>query len=94
MDVVYGIRVSGTDDPFLSNIEEALRGIAAASTPGRFLVDQLPILKYVPSWMPGANFKRFAAHLKALNVEVLNKPYQHVKETLVSSFAFSLVITR
>ncbi|KAJ7468777.1 hypothetical protein FB451DRAFT_1401131 [Mycena latifolia] len=28
--------------------------------PGAFLIEVLPILKYVPSWFPGANFKRLA----------------------------------
>jgi hypothetical protein len=88
MDVAYGIKVSDTNDPYISTIEESMQGFVEAGTPGRFLVDQLPILKYVPSWMPGTNFKRLAARWRALNVEVLNKPYEHVKESLVSSLAF------
>ena len=33
-------------------------------TPGAFLVDIIPILKYVPEWFPGANFQRKAAMMR------------------------------
>ncbi|KAF9457428.1 cytochrome P450 [Collybia nuda] len=82
MDITYGIKVSGTDDPYISNAEEALQGISQAGIPGQFLVDLLPLLKYVPSWMPGANFKRKAAYWKKVNVDMLDKPFEHVKECI------------
>jgi hypothetical protein len=85
MDVAYGIRVSDTNDPYISTIQESLEGFAEAGTPGRFLVDQLPNLKYVPSWMPGANFKRLAVRWKTATDEAVNTPYQSVKQSVVSS---------
>ncbi|KAF9466030.1 cytochrome P450 [Collybia nuda] len=82
MDICYGIKVSETNDPYISIAEEALDGITQAGIPGQFLVDLLPILKYVPSWMPGAGFKRKAAYWKQINIEMAEKPFQHVKENL------------
>lgn len=61
MKVVYGITVKDSAEPYVSAAEKALEVLNAAGTPGAFLVDVLPILKYVPSWLPGAGFKKKAA---------------------------------
>ncbi|KAF9458365.1 cytochrome P450 [Collybia nuda] len=82
MDVTYGIKVSEANDPYVTTAEEALHGMSQAAVQGRFLVDVLPILKYIPSWMPGAGFKRDAAEWKKLTLSMAQKPFKHVKEAL------------
>jgi hypothetical protein len=84
MDITYGIKISDVNDPYILNAEEALSALAQGGTPGNFWVDQLPILKYVPGWMPGAGFKRKAEHWRKVNISVSEKPFQYVKESLVS----------
>ena len=74
MGVSYGISVKDSDDPYISRAEEALGGLAAAGIPGSFLVDMIPLLKYVPAWFPGASFKRKAAYWKKVNEDVVNLP--------------------
>ena len=49
MKIVYGIAVQESDDPYISLAEDALDRLAQAGTPGAFLVDMIPIPKYVPS---------------------------------------------
>jgi hypothetical protein len=88
MHIAYGIKVTEADDPYISNAEAALSGLAQAAIPGQFLVDLLPILKYVPSWVPGASFKRKAAYWRRINVNMAEKPFEYVKEALVSSTRF------
>lgn len=85
MDISYGIKIAETNDPYVANVEEVFKGFAEAAIPGRFLVEVLPILKYVPSWMPGAEFKRKAAYWRRLGNDVSDKPFDYVKETVVSS---------
>lgn len=34
-------------------IHQALSEFSAITTPGAFLVDMMPALKYVPDWFPG-----------------------------------------
>ncbi|KAF8581539.1 cytochrome P450 [Ramaria rubella] len=48
-------------DPFVALAETALGQFSLSTAPGAFLVDVLPWLMYVPSWMPGAGFLRTAA---------------------------------
>jgi len=96
MKISYGIDVEESDDPYISIAEEALHGIVEAGVPGAFLVDFLPILKYVPSWFPGAGFQKKAAHWRELQVLMAEKPFRHVKDQLnngkaVPSVAASLI---
>ena len=91
MKIGYGIAVQESDDTYISIAEEAMRGAAEAGILGNFWVDLFPILIYVPSWFPGAGFKRKAAHWKEATNTMAEKPFHHVQEQLVQvSFFFFL----
>ncbi|EMD33662.1 hypothetical protein CERSUDRAFT_87014 [Gelatoporia subvermispora B] len=64
LDVVYGIEAAEQDDEHILIAEKAMEGLAIGFNPGAFWVDFLPILKYVPAWMPGAGFQKKAADWK------------------------------
>ncbi|KAF5309457.1 hypothetical protein D9619_012390 [Psilocybe cf. subviscida] len=80
MNIVYGIKIQGANDPYVVNIEESNQGIVLAANPGAFLVDVIPVLKYVPSWFPGAGFKKKAEHLVKVNRKVVELPFNHVAQ--------------
>ncbi|KAH9483711.1 Cytochrome P450 monooxygenase COX2 [Psilocybe cubensis] len=83
MDIAYGARVEDSStDPHVLKIEEALEGLTEAGVPGAFLVDIMPILKYVPSWFPGAGFKRKAAKWSKINTDVVQDPFIRVEENM------------
>lgn len=84
MTISYGLTVSDSEDPITSKAEEAMQGFSEAGAPGTFLVDLLPILKHVPSWFPGAGFKRKASHYASINAEVVNLPFKAVQRSMVS----------
>ena len=88
MKIGYGIAVQETNDPYISVAEEVLDGLTRAGVPGAFLVDLVPILKYVPSWFPGAGFQKKAARWREANNTMAEKPFRHVKEHLVPSSFF------
>ena len=88
MRVAYGIAIQESDDPYVSMAEEVLRGTAEAGIPGSFLVDLFPILKYVPSWFPGAGFQKKAARWKEATNMMAEKPFRHVQEQLVQGHFF------
>ena len=62
--MTYGINVRPYNDPYIKIAEEAVGSIAELLIPGTFLVDIIPILKYVPEWFPGAKFQRKAAVMR------------------------------
>ncbi|PPQ74972.1 hypothetical protein CVT24_010273 [Panaeolus cyanescens] len=83
MKVMYGITISDDhNDPWMTTIFESLQTIGKAGIPGLYLVDHIPILKHIPSWFPGAGFKREAERGKKVTDRLVMKPYEAVKESL------------
>ncbi|KAF5333993.1 hypothetical protein D9758_017527 [Tetrapyrgos nigripes] len=60
LSIAYGIEVQPENDPFINIAEKALHAAALTVNSGSYLVDQLPVLKHIPDWFPGAGFKRQA----------------------------------
>ncbi|KAF8877182.1 cytochrome P450 [Infundibulicybe gibba] len=60
MSIAYGIEVLPHNDPYIVASERGVRPVINAAVPGAYLVDLIPLLKYVPEWMPFANFRRKA----------------------------------
>ena len=44
-----------------------------------------PLVRYIPSWFPGASFKRLAAEWKAAMERSVNVPYDLCVEKIVSA---------
>ncbi|KAJ3533646.1 hypothetical protein NMY22_g7251 [Coprinellus aureogranulatus] len=57
IEIAYGLKVKPSNDPYIESADKAVRAISTAAAPGAFLVDSLPLLRYVPGWFPGAGFK-------------------------------------
>ncbi|KAF8632647.1 hypothetical protein AX17_004780 [Amanita inopinata Kibby_2008] len=86
MDVVYGTKIQGMDNPFMRKVEEAMAGFSEGAVYGKFWVDLLPSLlpfmKYVPSWVPGARYKKAAEKWKRASNFVQYNAFESVKEDL------------
>ncbi|KAF7358290.1 hypothetical protein MVEN_00878300 [Mycena venus] len=82
MSVAYGIEISPKNDPYIALADKAVEGLMTALVPGRFLVDALPVLKYVPSWFPGAGFKRRAKKWSDLANRMMEEPYAEAKHKI------------
>ncbi|KAJ6185902.1 hypothetical protein N7519_007203 [Penicillium mononematosum] len=79
--IAYGYRVEPHNQDLLVNLaNEALEQFSIASTPGTWLVDLIPALKYVPAWFPGAGFKRTAQEWRKNLEDVAKKPYALVQQ--------------
>ncbi|KLO06514.1 CyP450 monooxygenase [Schizopora paradoxa] len=83
MLTTYGHEVLQTNDPFISLAEEGVIYAGESAVPGRFLVDIIPWLKYVPSWFPGAEFKKIARRGRKLSHDMRYVPYEDSKEKIL-----------
>lgn len=88
MRIAYGIKIRGPDDPYIAKIEESVEGINLAGHPASFLVDLIPTLKHVPSWLPGAGFKTQADYWRKVNQKVVELPFNQVVQEMVGLFFF------
>ncbi|OCH93695.1 CyP450 monooxygenase [Obba rivulosa] len=75
MSVVYGIQTADKEDSYILRAERAGQGAAEAFTPGTFWIDFLPFLKYIPAWVPGAEFQRKAAKWKVDTLAMRDLPW-------------------
>ncbi|KAF5363577.1 hypothetical protein D9756_000139 [Leucocoprinus leucothites] len=75
MNVAYGYQVNSNDDKFVNILEGTFRLAGVLNSPGRYWVEFLPILRYVPEWLPGAGFKKLARNLGKEMSRLENVPY-------------------
>ena len=71
-------------DPYVALADAAIQSLSQAGVFGAYLIDYIPLLRYVPSWMPGASFKREAREWRRLAHELLESQYNIVKDKMVS----------
>jgi len=83
--IAYGIDVNLKNDPNIHYAEEAVKGLAGAANFGAFLVNSVPTLRYVPSWFPGAAWKRQAHVWNDWTSKMREIPFQQSLKQLVSS---------
>ncbi|KAF9261907.1 cytochrome P450 [Marasmius fiardii PR-910] len=94
LEIVYGYHIQDDDDPYVKMADDALVGAREAGIPGSFLVDYIPLLKYLPTWFPGASFKT-KAEVWARDVDRLkDNPWTLLKQSMVEGTAIPSFCTR
>ncbi|KAF9024764.1 cytochrome P450 [Hymenopellis radicata] len=58
--LTYGYDATPVNDPYVTLVDQFVRRSAAAANPGSYLIDYLPLLKWIPAWFPLAGFQREA----------------------------------
>ncbi|PAV19382.1 cytochrome P450 [Pyrrhoderma noxium] len=76
----YGYYVLPKDDPLIALNTHSEGTIIRPGPPGSTLVDLFPFLQYLPSFFPGAKFKKMAEQGKDALYDMATQPYNMVKE--------------
>ncbi|KAL0567928.1 hypothetical protein V5O48_014070 [Marasmius crinis-equi] len=87
MKVAYGYTISDYKDHFVELSEEIVKVGSLAQAPGKWLVDAIPILRYLPDWFPGAGFKRQAKIWGEYAYSMSLEPHQWVKNQMEKGLA-------
>ncbi|KAL0951326.1 hypothetical protein HGRIS_008031 [Hohenbuehelia grisea] len=85
--VVYGYDTQEETDYYVALAGDAMEGLSQTTNAGSYLVDFIPILKYVPAWMPGASFKRLARKWRAASWALRDKPFARLKAAMANGSA-------
>ena len=85
MEVTYGLDVTGADERFLGLLAQVAEDFESAFTPGKYLVENFPILRNLPTWFPCAAFHRDATLFKKSFSAVRNEPFDRTLENMVSA---------
>ena len=81
--MAYGIEIKSINDPYIELAETAFESIGKAGRVGAFLVDMIPMLKYVPEFVPGAGFKKQARIWRKLQEDFRERPHPASVEAMV-----------
>ncbi|KAL4264186.1 cytochrome P450 family protein [Pleurotus pulmonarius] len=82
ISIAYGLEVKPENDHNIQLCEAAIGQLSRAALHGDYLVDVLPILKHVPSWIPGAGFKAYAEEARPKTMAMLEVPYGEARERI------------
>ncbi|KIJ37779.1 hypothetical protein M422DRAFT_781573 [Sphaerobolus stellatus SS14] len=89
LKLTYGLDCKRFNDPWIAMSEEVQRITAIATEPGRWLVDSFPWLRFVPSFLPGAGFLRWAKESRKVAYQLVRSPFDKVKQDLRDGVASS-----
>ncbi|KDQ16499.1 hypothetical protein BOTBODRAFT_30835 [Botryobasidium botryosum FD-172 SS1] len=84
---LYDIPVDSGENEYITLAETVLDIVVLIAQPGKFLVELFPNLKYVPSWLPGAGWKRQAKKWRSLTMKMVNHPFNALKKDLDAGVA-------
>ncbi|KAI0658590.1 CyP450 monooxygenase [Cubamyces menziesii] len=93
MGIVYGVEIADDDDKYLVIARKALDIFNDFMVPGRYLVESLHVLRHIPSWFPGAGFKRKAAAWRKDVLALRNVPFDAVMANLANGTARPCIVT-
>ncbi|KAF9261902.1 cytochrome P450 [Marasmius fiardii PR-910] len=94
LEIVYGYHIQDNADPYVQLADNAIEAAREADVPGSFLVDYIPLLKYLPAWFPGASFKSKAEVWARAGDQLRNEPWAILKQSMVDGTAVPCFSTR
>ncbi|EJD00221.1 cytochrome P450 [Fomitiporia mediterranea MF3/22] len=84
LKLVYGYEINYKDDFFVQLAEKLAQLTTEATEPGRWLVDSFPFIQYLPSWLPGMQFKSWAESAGQKCEAFTQAPHDFVKKSMTS----------
>ncbi|KAJ7664304.1 cytochrome P450 [Mycena rosella] len=87
LETTFGLQVqpSGQPDPFIAAAKQAVEAMTETGLFGTYLVDFLPVLKYVPAWFPYATFKRQANEWRKSSDIAAHVPFGILKDGMATN---------
>lgn len=91
MRSAYGFDDTEQAEWHISNADQIIEAIGHANTPGRFMVNTFPILRYIPSWVPGAGFQKYFQEQAVKNQRTVEGPFEEARMNMVREKAFEAI---
>ncbi|KAJ7488270.1 cytochrome P450 [Mycena latifolia] len=88
----YGYEVQEGNDPFVAVADIATTQLSDGTSPTGFVVNMIPPLRHIPSWFPGAGFKRIAKSWKKTLEKMANEPFEFTKQQMAAGTADHSVV--
>ncbi|PFH47781.1 hypothetical protein AMATHDRAFT_87514 [Amanita thiersii Skay4041] len=92
--VVYGYDVKSKNDDYIKLMKKAVEPLLQVVHAGTYLVEYLPALKYIPSWFPGAKFKKDALQWSVFTQQLREQPFGSVEKSMASGAGLPCFISK
>ena len=79
----YDVAVGDMSDQYVALAEQVITDVTRTLQPGGTLIDVIPILRFIPPWIPGASTQKLAAKAKEAWITYKTEPFEDVKSNLV-----------
>lgn len=80
LKATYGYTTESAEvDPLVDLVDEAMEQFSQAFVPGKWAVDLIPALKYLPDWFPGTEWKQTAKLWNKTMTNTINIPFENAK---------------
>lgn len=94
LKITYGYSAEPHDDPLVRLVDEAMDQFSETTGINAYMVDFFPILRFVPEWFPGASWKRKAAKYRETLAQMLDVPYNLVKQRMADGMTESSFVSQ
>ncbi|CAL1710835.1 unnamed protein product [Somion occarium] len=91
LKIVYDMEVTGMNCEYVLLAQEAMMALNIARVTEASWVEYLPILKHIPSWVPGARFKKLADRFRPVVETMRDKPFNQIKRDVANGKGSSSV---
>ncbi|KAF8965868.1 cytochrome P450 [Flammula alnicola] len=93
ISLAYGLPIRRLNDPWIQLAEEGMATITSGVVPGKYFVDAIPAMKYIPEWFPGATFQKEAREGRQRMRHFFNAPFQAAKQAISQGVAKSSFVS-
>nr|BAK09431.1 cytochrome P450 [Postia placenta] len=80
--VAYGLTNHANDNKYIQEAEDVMELVGGSVIPGAYMVDIVPMLRYIPTWLPFVSFHRQAQLGRKLLDDWVTRPFEHVKRQM------------
>ncbi|KAH9850080.1 cytochrome P450 [Lenzites betulinus] len=85
--ITYGYKVQGDQDAIVHTVDTCMKEFTEATTPGAYLADIFPLLRFIPAWFPGAQWKKKVAEQNRTFERMADLPFEWTKEQMKAGTA-------
>ncbi|EGN97597.1 hypothetical protein SERLA73DRAFT_75262 [Serpula lacrymans var. lacrymans S7.3] len=94
MSITYGYETQRRDDPLVALVGNALvQGLKVMTPEAAAILGTWPFLLYLPSWFPGAGFKKQAQESCIMVNEMIEKPFEYTASRMASNDATACMVS-
>ncbi|ETW81164.1 cytochrome P450 monooxygenase 6 [Heterobasidion irregulare TC 32-1] len=84
LDVTYGVTVTSREDPLIRIAEAVMDATSVAISPAMWVLNPIPILQSLPTWLGGENLSRRLRQWQKDIRDLQDVPFERVKASLVT----------